>query len=188
METKEKLMETALELFARRGIDAVGVQEIVDACGVTKPTLYHHFSNKEGLVQVLLDRGFRRLLAALDGVGPYQGDIRDQLDRISRCWLESVVGQADFFRVFFSLIFLSGDETLKTVVREQNSRLQERMEEVFQAASVQNGNMRGRHRELAASWLGLLNHWAGLYLNGWVEAGSPFFKASLRQFLYGIFS
>jgi len=41
MDPRRRLLNNALKLFAARGWDAVGVQEIVDASGVTKPTLYH---------------------------------------------------------------------------------------------------------------------------------------------------
>ncbi|HIS80092.1 MAG TPA: helix-turn-helix transcriptional regulator [Candidatus Scatomonas merdavium] len=39
MENRERLLEAALSLFYEKGYDAVGVQEIVEAAGVTKPTL-----------------------------------------------------------------------------------------------------------------------------------------------------
>ena len=41
MDNRELLLNTALELFHAKGYDAVGVQEIVDRAGVTKPTLYY---------------------------------------------------------------------------------------------------------------------------------------------------
>ena len=49
------LLHSALTLFATRGYDAVGVQEIVENAGVTKPTLYHYFGNKLGLLETLLE-------------------------------------------------------------------------------------------------------------------------------------
>ncbi len=51
MDNKEVLLQVALDLFHAKGYDAVGIQEIVDKAGVTKPTLYyygsltHHFYN-----------------------------------------------------------------------------------------------------------------------------------------------
>jgi len=44
----------AARLFASRGFDATSVRTIVEAAGVTKPTLYYHFGSKEGLAQALL--------------------------------------------------------------------------------------------------------------------------------------
>ena len=52
--TASVLIERALELFAARGYDAVGVQEIVEAAGMTKPTLYHWFGSKQGLLRAAL--------------------------------------------------------------------------------------------------------------------------------------
>ena len=55
MENRQKILECALELFFRRGYDAVGIQEICQSAGVTKPTLYHYFGSKYGLLEKLLE-------------------------------------------------------------------------------------------------------------------------------------
>ena len=49
MDNRETILETALDLFYTRGYDAVGVQEIAERSGVTKPTLYYYFKSKYGL-------------------------------------------------------------------------------------------------------------------------------------------
>ena len=51
-----RLLDIALDLFSRRGYEGTGVQEIVAAAGVTKPTLYHYFGSKIGVLKALLDR------------------------------------------------------------------------------------------------------------------------------------
>jgi TetR/AcrR family transcriptional repressor of lmrAB and yxaGH operons len=43
MDTREKLIVTAADLFRRRGFHGVGVAEILTAAGVPKGSLYHHF-------------------------------------------------------------------------------------------------------------------------------------------------
>jgi AcrR family transcriptional regulator len=53
---RERLIETSYELFTRRGIGAVGVDEVVEKAGVAKATLYRHFPSKEDLVLAFLDR------------------------------------------------------------------------------------------------------------------------------------
>ena len=57
MDNRSKILSCALKLFSARGYDAVGVQEIVDAAGITKPTLYHYFGSKRGLLETLLAAG-----------------------------------------------------------------------------------------------------------------------------------
>lgn len=188
MDPKERLLDEALRLFARRGVDAVGVQEIVDAAEVTKPTLYHHYGNKEGLVSALVERGFGVLNRALDGLGPYDRDLPWYLERQANLWIEVVRLQPDWFRLQLSLTFLPGENRAAAPVRPGTLALQRRMEALFEEAGQQHGNMRGRHRLLAAGWLGTLNHWTGIVLGGWAETDEAFVRAGTRQFLYGIFS
>jgi AcrR family transcriptional regulator len=50
---KERIERCALELFAERGYANTSVREIVEAAGVTKPTMYYYFKNKEQLYETL---------------------------------------------------------------------------------------------------------------------------------------
>ena len=50
MDNRQAILDSALTLFYEKGYDAVGVQQIVDAAGVTKPTLYYYFGSKQGLL------------------------------------------------------------------------------------------------------------------------------------------
>jgi TetR/AcrR family transcriptional regulator len=50
---RERLLDAAIALFARKGYAATSVREIVEAAGVTKPVLYYHFHSKEGIFQAL---------------------------------------------------------------------------------------------------------------------------------------
>ena len=60
-DTKQRILDTARELFARKGVQKTSLQEIADQLGITKPALYYHFSSREELVrnimQPLIDDG-----------------------------------------------------------------------------------------------------------------------------------
>ncbi|MQA26227.1 MAG: TetR family transcriptional regulator [Micromonosporaceae bacterium] len=53
---RERVLATAYDLFARRGIRAVGVDEIVASSRVAKATFYRHFPSKDDLVLAFLQR------------------------------------------------------------------------------------------------------------------------------------
>jgi AcrR family transcriptional regulator len=53
---RERILSTAYELFTRRGIHGVGVDEVIEKASVAKATLYRHFPSKDDLVVAFLQR------------------------------------------------------------------------------------------------------------------------------------
>ena len=83
---------TAVELFYRHGIRAVGVDSIAEAAGTNKMTLYRHFTSKDELVAEYL----RRLADKATSVwgrlaSQYPGDARAQL----RGWLQEMAAHVE---------------------------------------------------------------------------------------------
>lgn len=68
--TRERLVRTALRLFAERGYAGVSNREIVEACGCTKGAIYWYFESKEDLFRSVMSEtlaDFQMRLA--DGIG-----------------------------------------------------------------------------------------------------------------------
>lgn len=53
---QERILETSYELFSRRGVRAVGIDQIIELSGVAKATFYRHFPSKDDLVTAFLQR------------------------------------------------------------------------------------------------------------------------------------
>jgi TetR/AcrR family transcriptional regulator len=68
-QTRERLFDCALSLFAERGYAATSVREIIEAAGVTRPVLYYYCESKEDLFRQLVrsyhEQAYRELTAAL---------------------------------------------------------------------------------------------------------------------------
>jgi len=60
LSARERILETAYELFSRHGVRAVGVDRIVASSGVAKMSLYRHFRSKDELVLAFLQRREQR--------------------------------------------------------------------------------------------------------------------------------
>jgi AcrR family transcriptional regulator len=56
LEPRQRILESAYDLFSRRGIRAVGVEEVIERAAVAKATLYRHFPSKDELVLAFLRR------------------------------------------------------------------------------------------------------------------------------------
>jgi AcrR family transcriptional regulator len=57
---RERILDTAYDLFSRNGIRAVGVDRIIESSGVAKMSLYRHFGSKNELVLAFLQERERR--------------------------------------------------------------------------------------------------------------------------------
>ena len=55
-DTKEKILNTALRLFARDGYEAVSVRHISEELGMTKGALYRHYKNKRDIFDSIVER------------------------------------------------------------------------------------------------------------------------------------
>ena len=86
MENRMRIMECAKELFYAKGYDAVGVQEIVDRAGITKPTLYYYFGSKLGLLKTLLETKFEEPHAAVRAAAELKEDIRSVLYHMAKAY------------------------------------------------------------------------------------------------------
>lgn len=80
---RDRLLSAALALFNERGYAATSVREIVEAAGVTKPVLYYHFQNKEGIYLHLMRTAFDEALPAVERVGSAAGSAADRLRRLA---------------------------------------------------------------------------------------------------------
>src|SRR6266478_1636350 len=71
LDARETVLASAVKAFARRGYAGTSVQDILDAAGLSKPTVYYYFESKAGLFRAILafayDESFRLMQAGLKG-------------------------------------------------------------------------------------------------------------------------
>jgi AcrR family transcriptional regulator len=53
-DTRARVLEVALELFAAQGLQQTSLRQIADRLGLTKPALYYHFASRDELVRSLV--------------------------------------------------------------------------------------------------------------------------------------
>lgn len=188
MDNRATILSCALRLFAERGYDAVGVQEIVDAAGITKPTLYHYFGSKRGLLDTLLEEHFTDLYATIEQAARYHGDLPLTLNTVAAAYFSYAGEHRAFYRMQLSMWFAPPRSDAFKAVARLSERQQQLLETLFIQAVTQHGNMAGRHRAYAATFLGMINTYIGLALNGYAELNDELVYKAVHQFMHGIFS
>ncbi len=187
-EPRSRLLRCALDLFAEHGYDAVGVQRVVAAAGVTKPTLYHHFGNKRGLLDALLNTHFAPFNERLRRASAYHHDLTQTLEDVSAAYIAASLDEPNFTRLRLTLLFAPPESEAFRAVAPWLEAQERLLAELFGQASEDHGNMRGRQLTLALSFLGVLNTYVGLSLNGSLTLDDATRSQMLRGFMYGIFS
>jgi len=78
----ESLLAVAVEVFNRRGYDGTSMAEVARAAGITKSTIYHHFSGKEQILRVAVSRALDGLFSVLDERGAKTGPADQRLRHV----------------------------------------------------------------------------------------------------------
>ena len=101
----ERILTTALDLFAAKGYDATAVREICEAAGITKPTLYHFFGSKDGVFQALVRTGFQQYRAIVDAAMSSPGSFKERVKVLARSVFESASTKPLFWRFIHTVIW-----------------------------------------------------------------------------------
>ena len=101
----ERILTTALDLFAIKGYDATSVREICEAAGITKPTLYHFFGSKDGVLQALVHTGFQQYRTLVNAAMDSPGSFKDRVKVLARAVFESASTKPHFWRFIHSVIW-----------------------------------------------------------------------------------
>jgi AcrR family transcriptional regulator len=182
------ILSKALSLFSARGYEAVGVAELCVESGITKPTLYHYFGSKRGLLDAIVAERGAGLLDRVREASAYDSDVRRGIELIALAFASSAREDADFARLRLTLAFAPPESEGWKAAQPLNAELFSRVEAFFRAAAEDHGNMKGRSRPYAASFIGTIDTYVGLQLAGQVELTDEVVRAAIRQFMYGIFS
>lgn len=191
MDNKERILQCALELFYAKGYDAVGVQEIAEKAGITKPTLYYYFGSKYGLLETLMNTGFDRLRRELNKAAEYNGNVSDTLYHMASAFLDYAVENHKNYMLFMALFYSAKENEAYKAVEPLGLEFYKIMVDFFNRAAHELGNMNGRQEQFAITFSGMINHYIFLSRD---ERGNPIpvteekKKALIKQFLYGIYS
>lgn len=188
MSSKDNILKTAMNLFATNGYENVGVQKIVESVGIKKPTLYHHFGSKKGLLESIIDFYFTPFLNSLKSNYKYSGNISKNLEDICLSHFDFVKESGVFYRLLLSLSLSSENSEARKTVFPFMERQFKIFNNLFLEAANDHGNMKGRNHRYALTFIGMMNSYISHYYYGHLELDKDICKDGCHQFMHGIFS
>ncbi|MCI7812429.1 MAG: TetR/AcrR family transcriptional regulator [Lachnospiraceae bacterium] len=190
MENKENILKCALDLFYAKGYDAVGVQEIVEKAGITKPTLYYYFGSKYGLLETLLTTKFQLFSTTLKEAAKYNGDIADTLNRVAAAYVNCAMENQKFYMLLMSMFYLPRENEAYKAAKPLISEFFHIIVKIFEDAREQLGNMNHREKQFAVGFMGVINYYLILVCEQGegkeIQMTEETIRSLVHQFMHGI--
>jgi AcrR family transcriptional regulator len=177
-----EILERAARLIHQSGYEATSMQEIAEACGLTKAGLYHHIKTKEALLLAIMHYGMDLFE---DMVLAKAGDIVDPVARLRECMARNIalVTQDSSKEV---TIILHEHQTLTGAAGQEINTRKKRYVRFLEAAfreATERGQIRAVDPTLAAfSFLGMV-----LWIYKWYRADGKLTPRDLSDGMIDLF-
>lgn len=140
--TKRKIFETSMKLFAQKGYDATSVEDITEAVGVAKGTLYYHFSSKEEIFNFLIEEGTKLLQNSIDIKTAKYPNYIEKIKAIILIEVKIVEKYEDFITILLSQFW--GNEArnkkCKQYIFEFINKIEKIVKEGMESGQIKKGN------------------------------------------------
>lgn len=113
-ERKNEILDVAEELFTQKGFDDTSTNDIINAIGIARGTLYHHFKSKEEILDAVIERMESHLLATAKMIAT------DKSIPILQRFTKTIMA--------LNVDTTLGQEVIKQVHRPQNALLHQKMQ------------------------------------------------------------
>jgi AcrR family transcriptional regulator len=145
-DTRARIQQVALELFAEQGYDKTSLREIAERLDVTKAALYYHFKSKEDIVRSLVEDYFGQIdaLIAWAKTQPRSSETRGEI--LSR-YVRIVADGSDVFRM---LHHNQAAVNSLAAAKERGDVFRERMTGLIEALTEPDAGMEERLRAAMA--------------------------------------
>ena len=153
MSTKEKILETALTLFAANGYDGTSVEQIAQNVGIKAPSLYKHFKGKEDILNSLIDVAearYEKNFGSDKNVGKIPENledfIRETLEKIRFTMTDPLIRK---MRIFLVQEQFRNERLAEITTRHQMDGLQKMYQNILEAMMLKGMIAKGDSSLLA---------------------------------------
>jgi AcrR family transcriptional regulator len=101
--TADRIARVALAVLEKEGPEAVSMRRLAQAVGITPMAIYHHFPNRETLLNIITDREFAKLLSHIQA-HPLNGTLENRIVAVMEGYVDYAFKQPRVFDYVFSRV------------------------------------------------------------------------------------
>ncbi|WP_156915708.1 TetR/AcrR family transcriptional regulator [Desulfatirhabdium butyrativorans] len=156
-QNKEQILKAAAKLFSENGYAGTSIREIVEAAGITKPTLYYYFQNKEELYLDLMETAINTFHGVLQESRSENGTTEQRLNRMFLSIYDLFRKNADMVRMINSLIWYNVASAPRFDFTAKHRIVESAFQEILETGASQGEFSKARIPELILLLLGFLH-------------------------------
>lgn len=181
MNTKhQEIVQAAIELFHHQGFHATSMQDLADAVGLQKGSLYHYISSKEDLLVSIIQEALGQYNAGLVEIKGLALPVRERLELAVRHHLKGIAENLGMLTIFLRESYALRPEQQEAIMAESH-RYNRMFEDLF-AEGVRTGEMRNLDPKLATRvTLGACN-----WLYRWYRPDGPLSVEQMGDFFISV--
>jgi AcrR family transcriptional regulator len=122
-EVRERIFQSALENFSRKGYAATSLREIAEDARTTKPMIYYYFGSKEGLYTSIVGEILQEMGQAIDRAVPREGDVLVRARKFCESYLSYFAEHEDVIALVLREVFGLGGDVFHEFARELGDQL-----------------------------------------------------------------
>jgi len=153
-QTKRRIIEKTMELFATKGYEATSIEEITAIVGVAKGTFYYHFKTKEELFNFLIQESIKLFSNSIVAKTSRAQTLSEKVKAIVSVQIRIVMKYENFVRMIAGEMW--GNEPRNIFCREELFKYVRTIEEILLQASSENNRKLKNPEILASEIFGLL--------------------------------
>ena len=174
----EEILDSAIQLFREKGYHATSMQDLADAVGLQKGSLYHHIASKEDLLLKIIEQAMNVLIAGVESIMSENISPREKLERAVANHIQVVTGNLGPLTVFIRETYALTPEQ-QAEIRATRRRYRALFEQI-----LQQGVDRGQFRPHDVQLVSLAMFGLGNSIYQWYQPGGRLRPAEIaRQFV-----
>lgn len=146
--SRDRLLDAAVRLFEGRGYGSVTMGEIAEEAGLSRPTVYRHFTSKEDILWALTEQAGERTTQIITTVASSSASPSEQLRTLIRSHAQVLVKHRVVFRLTLRTQLELGEARRKQLAEAQRQYLHVTSNII--EAGVRQGEFRPVHATTAA--------------------------------------
>lgn len=165
-DTRTKIFMAASRLFAEKGYNGVSMREISEQTGLSKPTIYYYFGNKEGIYSALIHTSLAYGASYVKSIISKKISVKQKLVEIVKLWFNHSLEYPEFAKFILSLFTETENlPFLNNFIHEAESRKKEIVNLVQEGINNEEFGVSADPDLAAEIFIGTLTHFLWKQIN-----------------------